>query len=67
MIVLSKAKKPPLGTKPKFIKDGERITELKEAIIRYLQANWPIPEEFVTEYNQLTEALPIESDEEDRK
>lgn len=67
MIVISKTKLPPLGAPPKFVRDGQRITELKEAIIRFLQANWPIPEEFATEYNQLTEALPIESDEEEKK
>ena len=65
MIVMSKTKRPPLGAKPKFLIDGQRIAELKETIIRFLQANWPIPEEFVAEYNQLTEALPIESDKEE--
>ena len=65
MIVISKTKMPPLGAKPKYINDGQRIAELKEAIIRFLQSNWPIPEELVAEYNQLTEALPIESDKED--
>jgi len=65
MIVISKTKQPPLGATPKYIKDGQRIAELKETIIRFLQSNWPLPEEFVSEYNQLAEALPIESDEED--
>lgn len=65
MIVISKTKIPPLGVPPKFVRDGQRITELKEAIIRFLQSNWPIPEEIVAEYNQLAEALPIESEKED--
>ena len=67
MMVTSKTKLPPLGAPPKFVRDGLRISELKEAIIRFLQSNWPIPEEFVTEYNQLAEALPIESDKEEEK
>lgn len=67
MMVTSKTKLPPLGAPPKFVRDGLRISELKEAIIRFLQSNWPIPKEFVTEYNQLAKALPIESDEEEEK
>lgn len=64
-VVIYKDKKPPLGAAPKFVRDGQRISELKEAISRYIQANWSIPEEFITEYNELAEALPVEPDKED--
>lgn len=34
--------KPPMGVTPKFIIDAKRIQDLKEAIIRYLNADLPI-------------------------
>lgn len=60
--MLKKTLKPPLGVKPKFIWDEERIKELKGAILRYIDSNWPIPLEFVEEYNDLTETMEIEND-----
>lgn len=37
--------KPPLGLKPKHIHDLERIQEIREAITRYKESNFPIPYE----------------------
>ena len=44
---------PPLGVMPKFIWDRKRISMLKEAIKRYLDENKAIPNEWITEYNEL--------------
>ena len=49
---MKRLKKPPLGIKPQFLVDEERITLLKEAIQRYMDANYPVPQEFIEEYNE---------------
>lgn len=46
-------KKPPVGLRPAFIVNQERIEEIKEAIIRYIDAKIPIPKEWIEEYNNL--------------
>lgn len=51
---------PPLGVKPRWIIEEERIKELQDAIKRFLDTNWPIPDEIFKEYNALTERLDIE-------
>lgn len=51
--ILDAMKKPPLGLKPRYIHDGERLYEIKEAIVRYMDADCPIPAEWVREYNEL--------------
>jgi hypothetical protein len=60
--MLKKSKIPPLGVKPYFILREQRIIELKEAIQRFLDGNWPIPQEFIDEYNELTDQLEQEND-----
>lgn len=50
-------KKPPLGLVPKFIRQEQRIEEIKSAIRRYLIAEYCIPSEWVSEYNELCESL----------
>lgn len=49
--------KPPIGIKPKHIHDEERIRDLSSAAVRYLQARFPIPMEWIEEYNQLLEVI----------
>lgn len=44
---------PPLGIKPRFIVESQRITEISEGIIRFLEAKHPIPIEWIEEYNEL--------------
>ena len=51
--------KPPLGLIPKWIRDGERLTEIGEAIEHYVKFNittegclYKIPLEWVKEYNK---------------
>ncbi len=51
--VNKKAKKPPIGLKPKKIVDEERFLEVCAAISRYYNDEREIPVEWVEEYNQL--------------
>lgn len=51
--------KPPLGLIPKWVRDGERLTEIGKAIERYVKFNvttegclYKIPLEWVKEYNK---------------
>jgi len=46
-------KKPPLGLKPRYLVEEERILEISSAILRYVNCNYEIPIEWVEEYNEL--------------
>ena len=46
---IGKTKKPPLGLVPRYIRDGERVTEILEAIGRYNDAGQPVPQEWLDE------------------
>lgn len=46
-------KRPPFGVTPKFIWDEKRISDLKEAIKRYLDAGLLVNKEWIEEYNAL--------------
>lgn len=59
---MKRTARPPLGAMPRFIYEEHRIVELKEAIVRYLEANWPVPTEIISEYNELTNRLDSERD-----
>ncbi|MCY8916272.1 hypothetical protein [Bacillus atrophaeus] len=48
-----KCTKPPIGVIPKQLHDLYRVTELKNAIKRYIDAGCGIPTEWVEEYNLL--------------
>lgn len=54
---LTRADRPPLGVIPKFILEERRFNELKEAIERFTAANWPIPNEIISEYNDMASRL----------
>ena len=45
--------KPPLGIKPRFIWEEERIIEIKSAVFRYTEADRKVPVEWIEEYNDL--------------
>jgi uncharacterized FlaG/YvyC family protein len=45
--------KPPIGLKPRFIHNEQRIHEIVEAMNRYIQVNKQIPIEWIDEYNEL--------------
>ena len=55
---LTRDNTPPLGVTPKFVLEARRFNELKEAIGRYIEANWPIPSEILWEYNAMANRLP---------
>lgn len=60
-------KRPPLGLAPKWIRDEQRLWEIQAAIVRYYEAEMPIPIEWVEEYNQLiTERNEREANRSDR-
>lgn len=48
-------KKPPLGIMPRSYWDGRRQHDITDAIKRYLQVGKKIPEEWIEEYNELTD------------
>jgi len=48
-------KGPPLGIMPRFILEEKRLKELKETIIRYLEACLKVPKEWYEEYEDLLE------------
>lgn len=56
---MKRAIKPPLGVKPRFVWDAERLQDLKDAMIRALSANWPLEPEWIEEYEELISRLPI--------
>jgi len=49
--------KPPRGLRPKDIADIYRKEEIEEAVIRYITASFPIPLEWIFEYNSLADAI----------
>ncbi len=66
--MMKKSKIPPLGAIPLFAfeeqKKEERINELKEAVKRFLDANYPLPIQLVKEYSDLVRDLPTEEKDE---
>jgi hypothetical protein len=44
---------PPLGPKPKWVVEEQRIQELKKVFKDYMDANYPICPEWISEYNEL--------------
>ena len=51
--MLERPKVPPLGPKPRWVIEEERIKELKQVITNYMHANYPLPVDWITEYNEL--------------
>lgn len=45
--------KPPLGLRPRFIADEERLSEVAGAIDRYGKAGRPVPIEWLAEYDEM--------------
>lgn len=50
-------KKPPLGLTPKYIWDEQRFDEIRKAIERYMDDLYPVPLEWIEEYNALAERM----------
>ena len=49
--------KPPIGLKPKWASDRERLDEVRSAMHRYSEADLKIPIKWVKEYNELIDSL----------
>ena len=49
----TKLVKPPVGLIPKWVRDADRLEEVKAAIFRYYNAELEIPVLWVEEYNNL--------------
>lgn len=50
---LKKMTRPPLGLKPLWLHNEQRLDEIDQAIARYLEAKKEIPQAWVEERNQL--------------
>ena len=48
-------KKPPIGIKPQYIHDEQRVRELRACIARYMQAGCKLDPLWVKEYNEIIE------------
>ena len=57
------SKKPPIRLKPKKDHLLERLHEVRSAIVRYCDAELPIPVEWVEEYNELIKLEEDKSEE----
>jgi len=51
--------KPPIGLRPKWVSDKERLNEVRSAIVRYYDAELKIPVEWIAEYNQLIDSTKV--------
>ncbi len=51
--------KPPIGLRPKWVSDKERLNEVRSAIVRYYDAELKIPIEWLKEYNQLIDSTKV--------
>ena len=45
--------KPPLGLIPRYIHREQRVDDIKSAILRFMERNYPIPKKWIKEYNEL--------------
>lgn len=58
--------KPPIGIRPRWIIDEKRTREIEAGVKRYLEADFPIPDEWLDElyelrmreYNRKNESKP---------
>ena len=51
--------KPPIGLRPKRVSDKERLNEVRDAIVRYYDAELKIPIEWIEEYNELIDSTKV--------
>lgn len=54
-----KSERPPLGVIPRYLHNETRFTELRNAIVRYLDGYRYIDPEWIAEYNELLEKIQI--------
>ncbi len=51
--------KPPIGLRPKWVSDKERLNEVRSAIVRYYDAELKIPIKWIEEYNELIDSTKV--------
>jgi len=51
-------KKPPIGIMPEWLHNEQRRETIADGMIRYLEADVAIPDEWIDEYNRLIEQKP---------
>jgi len=51
--------KPPIGLRPKWVSDKERLNEVRSAVVRYYDAELKIPIEWIEEYNELIDSTKV--------
>jgi hypothetical protein len=56
---MNKYHKPPLGLKPRYIHEEQRIDEIKEAVFRMFNANEDVNVDWIREYNELVHRKPV--------
>jgi hypothetical protein len=49
--------KPPIGVTPRFVHDRQRLQEIKNAVSAYMETGFPIPVEWIKEYNELSQTM----------
>lgn len=57
---MNQPKIPPLGIMPRQIWESRRVMDILKAMDRYVEANTPIPLNWVEEYNELIKKLNSE-------
>jgi hypothetical protein len=50
-------RKPPLGVKPRWLHEEQRLQDLGGAIYRYLNEQYPIKPEWIEEYNEIIKRM----------
>ena len=51
--------KPPIGLIPKRVRERERLNEIREAIVRYYDAEMEMPIKWIEEYNELIKLTKV--------
>lgn len=52
------ARKPPIGLRPRFVVESERLQEISEAVNRYVKAGFDVPEEWLDEWEEIAKKYP---------
>ena len=57
---MTKKSRPPLGITPRKFHEEYRISEILSAVVRYMNAKYKIPIEWIQEYNDLVKNVKDE-------
>ena len=45
--------RPPIGVRPRYVHDQSRLSELFQAVLRYMTSGCAIPQEWIEEIDEL--------------